>query len=447
MRKVHSIHATRDLLYRCSPGDASDARLARNILDLLSSQGAAVGEADVPFKSAEHGADAVAQALAIVARPDSHVALCIDDTERCGDEGAVLLAELVQRLPERCHLVLSGRRLPKFGLARLIAGGDAILLGRADLRFDREELSQLGGPDLVGLLSDHELASWPALASLMLQGHNELIVDYITETVLPEIDPLVVRGLAALVAVGGVPQALVEPVLLAALGIQKNLPESLSGVDLGGIWSAVVDLPLVTTDDGCWPHLIWKAVTSSELSPGQRDAAVLAKIHGLISIQSIHGAGQQAMEHQTPAGLVAVVRAALSTQPPRASVADLRSWLASELLPVDGIERQWLTTVVDLQSGDRDGSAIGKLEEVRRAFEAVDDAEGEVSVLLHLGMFAHANSDNASLAFLLQRADALAAPAIQRRGSSWRSVRRSRPSCSGVRPMRSPPLRRYRGER
>lgn len=111
----------RDLLYRCIPGDASDARLARNILDLLSSQGAAVGEADVPFKSAEHGADAVAQALAIVARPDSHVALCIDDTERCGDEGAVLLAELVQRLPERCHLVLSGRRLPKFGLARLIA--------------------------------------------------------------------------------------------------------------------------------------------------------------------------------------------------------------------------------------------------------------------------------------------------------------------------------------
>jgi LuxR family maltose regulon positive regulatory protein len=398
----------RDVLYRCGPGDASDARLARNILDLLLSQGAVERDVGTPFKSAEPGADAVAEALAMVAGPDSHVALCIDDVERCREEGADLLAALVHRLPERCHLVLSGRRLPKFGLARLVAAGDAVLIGRADLSFDREDLSQLGGPDVAGLLSDHELASWPALASLMLQGHNELIVDYVTETVLPEIDPLAVRGLAALVAVGGVPQALVEPVLLAVLGIQKNFPESLSGVDLGGIWNAVVGLPLVTTEDGCWPHLIWKAVTSSELSAAQRDAAVLAKIHGLISIQSIHGAGQQAVEHQTPTGLVAVVRAALSTQPPRASVADLRSWLASDLLPVDGFEGQWLKTVVDLQSGDRDGSAIKRLEEVRQAFEAVGDAEGEVSVLLHLGMFARANSDNATLAFLLQRADALA---------------------------------------
>ena len=408
MRAAHSIRATVTFSIGAIAGDASDGRLARNILDLLSSQGAVVRDVNTPFKSAENGADALAETLADVAGTDAHVALCIDDTERCGDAGATLLGELVHRLPDRCHLVFSGRRLPRFGLARLVAGGDAILLGRSDLRFDREDLAVLAGPDVVGLLSDDELASWPALASLMLQGHNELIVDYITETVLPEIDALVVRGLAALVAVGGVPQALVEPVLLTVLGIQKNLPESVSGVDLGAVWAAVVGLPLVTTEDGCWPHLIWKEATHSELSAAQRDAAVLAKVHGLISIQSIHGAGQQAMEHQSAAGLVAVVRAALSTQPPRASVADLRSWLASDLLAAGGIERQWLTTVVELQSGDREGSAIKQLEEVRRAFEAAGDAEGEVSVLLHLGMFARANSDNATLAFLLRRADALA---------------------------------------
>ena len=209
-------------------------------------------------------------------------------------------------------------------------------------------------------------------------------------------------------AVGGVPEGLVEPVLLAVLGIQRNSPNpSQAWISEGsGLrWSAFLSWRPTT---GCWPHLIWKAVTDSELTAAQHDAAVLAKVHGLISVQSIHGAGQQATDYQIPAGLVAVVRAALSTQPPRASVADLRSWLASELLPIDGIERRWLETVVDLQSGDRDGSAIGRLEEVRRAFEEVGDAEGEVSVLLHLGMFARANSDNATLAFLLQRADVLA---------------------------------------
>ena len=398
----------RDLLYRCVPADASDGKLARNILDLFSSERAGASRTSASLNSVEHAAGAVSDALMDFAGTDAHVALCIDDTERCGDEGAALLAELVHRLPDRCHLVLSGRHLPRLGLARLVASGDAILLGWSDLRFDAADLSVLAGPDLAGLLSDPELASWPALASLMLQGHNDLLLAYVTETVLPEIDPLVARGLAALVTVGGVPRALVEPVLLAALGIQKNSPESLSGVDLSGVWTAVVGLPLVATEDGCWPHLIWKAATSSALTTAQHDAAVLAKVHGLISIQSIHGAGQQAMEHQTPAGLVAVVRAALSTQPPRASVADLRSWLASDLLPAGGIERQWLTTVVELQSGDRDGSAVQRLEELRLAFEVAGDAEGEVSVLLHLGISARANSDFATLAFLLRRADALA---------------------------------------
>ena len=44
---------------------------------------------------------------------------------------------------------------------------------------------------------DTELAAWPALASLLLQGHPELVSSYLDEAVLRDVDPLTVKALAA----------------------------------------------------------------------------------------------------------------------------------------------------------------------------------------------------------------------------------------------------------
>ena len=243
-----------------------------------------------------------------------------------------------------------------------------------------------------------ELASWPALASLMLQGHNELIVDYIRATVLPEIDPLVVKVWLRLWPLGVYP-TVSSNLCCSPFSAFRGTPRiplrrgSRRDLDCGGrLSSSRGDRRRVLA-----PPDLESGQQSSELSAAQRDAAILAKVHGLISSPIDSRRRSTGHRHQTPAGLVAVVRAALSTQPPRASVADLRSWLASEVLPVGGIERRWLETVVDLQSGNRrwvcDRAARGGWP----GFEAVGDAEGEVDVLLHLGVFARANSDNATL--------------------------------------------------
>jgi ATP/maltotriose-dependent transcriptional regulator MalT len=166
-----------DLIYRCVLGDDAPGRFASRILDICEKVTPALRKEQSVHESAQQIADAL-EAVCVSA---SHVALIIDDVDRSGDEGAALIGSLVQRLGPRCHLVLSGRHLPPIGLARLVANGEASLIGMQELAFDSEDLKSFTDKDQASLFGDPELARWPALASLMLQGHTNLIVTYIKE--------------------------------------------------------------------------------------------------------------------------------------------------------------------------------------------------------------------------------------------------------------------------
>lgn len=387
-----------DLVYRCGPGDDAPGALALGLLKLCDAAGR--------FAPGDPGVGVSELAAALASRTKqlaAELCLVVDGVDRVGESGEALLRDLLDCIPDGMHVVLSGRRLPPVGLAKLVASGDASLIGAAELSFDGDELTQLEKESEKRELTDRELGSWPALASLMLRGHSDLVLDYVRETALPDLEASVARGLAIVSSVGGVPNALIEAVLSVEPDHERD-----AMVSSGVVASELSKLPLAGADDGCWPHPVWVAATAGILSPAECSRATLAKVKGLIASASTHDAGRQAIESKSASGLATVVRAALSTQPPRASVADLRSWASAGVLRADSIERRWLEAVIDLQAGDRGGAALRRLESVRHEFEVAGDYESELSVMFHLGILARSNSDVAALDSLLARGEVLA---------------------------------------
>src|ERR1700677_392365 len=201
----------RDILYRCGPDDGELGHLAGALVTACGRRPDVEELAGDPARPAR----AVVAAIEEAGASRRQVALVVDDVDRSGDAGAVLWPMVLERLPEQGHLVLSGRHLPEVGLARLVAARTALLLDADDLAHQDDELAQLheSGTDTERRLADIELASWPALASLLLQGRPGLVTSYLKEAVLRETDPQVVRALAAVASVGGCPGELVEVVV------------------------------------------------------------------------------------------------------------------------------------------------------------------------------------------------------------------------------------------
>jgi DNA-binding SARP family transcriptional activator len=396
----------RDVRYTCGPDDDRPGRLARA---LIVACGGTARRAPGPLADADRGARAVADALEEAVSADGQVALMVDDVDRGGAEGAALWAALVDRLPARGHLVLSGRRLPRVGLARQVAAGSALLLDMTDLAFRPVELAELGAghPELG--LTDHRLASWPAMAGLAMEGRPELAGDYLVESVLEGAGTHVAKGVAALAAVGGCTDDLLAAVVGAVdLGEPSPTagPATTSRPD--PVISVVRRLPLVEGGGGCWPHPVWAEATRSYLSADERERAVVAKARGLVSAGATHEAGRLALRSGSAAALALVVRAALASQPPLASLGDLKDWSASGILPAGSGESDWLGATVDLQLGDPAHNGAIRLEQVRVAYERDGDEEAEASLLLQLGHLARARSDPAELGRLLRRGEALA---------------------------------------
>jgi LuxR family maltose regulon positive regulatory protein len=396
----------RDILYRCGPDDAELGHLAGALVTSCGEDGPAVAD---HCHDAEQAARDIAAALGRAGPSESHVALLVDNVERSGQAGALLWPMVLTRLPENRHLVLSGRHLPEVGLARLIAAGAGALLDTDDLAFQADELTELAGSELDAdwPLVDIELASWPALASLVLQGRPGLVTSYLREAVLRETDPQVVRALAAVASVGGCGTELVEVVLASVAQ-----PEADGAVarSLDDIADEVGRLPLIEArGKGCWPHPAWSVATTNELSPSERSRVVVAHTRGMVAAGTVSEAGHLTLRSRNADALAVVVRAALATQPPNASLADLSAWASSDLLPVESLERGWLAAVVNLQLGDVSGVARLQLEQARLAFESAGDVEAEMSVLLHLGTIARARSDLVELGRLLGRGEVLAA--------------------------------------
>lgn len=96
--------------------------------------------------AAERALDEVAAVIAEVSRLPEYAILILDDFHLV--EGTPEIAEyigvLIGRAPPNLHVVIASRVRPRFpGSARLIAQGEALLLGPADLAFTAEEAREL----------------------------------------------------------------------------------------------------------------------------------------------------------------------------------------------------------------------------------------------------------------------------------------------------------------
>ena len=113
----------RDVAYRCVPGDDRPGALAARLVATCSESTVSGRSTDTDPAA---GARAVSVALQSTTPPGGHVALVIDSVELAGAPGTELLAAVALDLPPRGHLVLSGRRIPRVGLARMVASGTGV---------------------------------------------------------------------------------------------------------------------------------------------------------------------------------------------------------------------------------------------------------------------------------------------------------------------------------
>jgi|GEM_PF-1807179 len=390
----------RDVAYTCVRDDASIGHLTASLLQACEAAGAQVGRRP---DDAAGAARAVAGSLGALVSTGGHVALVVDDIDTCGPDGAGFWAALVDHLPAGVHLVASGRRLPPIGLARLVASGTAVLVDAAALAFSPDEVPPVSG-SAEPLAGDREVMAWPALASLVAQGRADLIGDYLLENVLEGLDVHVTRALAAVAAVDGCPTEMLPAVIGTTIGAADLPPTDVTTDDLV---AQLGRLPLVRTGDGCWPHPTWAAATSAVLGPDDVHRATSAKVAGQVHSGALHDAASTALRTRNGEALALVVRAALGAHPPKASMADLRRWAASGILPAGAVERGWLEAVVHPRPGGTDGA--GRLERVRRDCADADDIDAEAKVLLRLGALARERSDTGEMARLLGRAQVLAA--------------------------------------
>lgn len=176
---------------------------------LAALEGAAPG-AVAAARAALDAGEAVRGALAVLvdglAAVDDHVVLVLDDVHLVGDETWADLAFLVDHLPPRAHVVLSGRTEPAVALSRLRARGELVELAATDLRLTPDELAAVAeaagvplGPADLALLGERT-EGWAAAVHLALlavraapdasgvlaglTGEHRHVADYLVDEVL-----------------------------------------------------------------------------------------------------------------------------------------------------------------------------------------------------------------------------------------------------------------------
>jgi LuxR family transcriptional regulator, maltose regulon positive regulatory protein len=395
----------RDVRYDCSSEDASPGAFATGLWIVLRE---ALAGRPGHHLAVDHPVivdDLVS--LLVACDGQRPTALCIDRLELAGAAGTELVRRLVADALPGVHLVVSARQLGPVGLGRLVVAGRGRLLGWRELAFDPAELSLLGLPGERATAPGDEPTVWPALAFLQTQGAPELITGYLQDEVLAEEPVAVVRALAALAAIGGCTTDDLADVTSPVL-------EGLSSTERDDAIDRVAELPLVGRGSvGCWPHPVWIRATRAVLEQEERRQVVDTRIAALLDRGATSEAGRMAMEVGDAAALRSVVRSALSTMPVSASPTDQRAWQRADLLGATTPERLWLDAVL-LARDEDESMQSARLEEVRKAFEALDDVDGETSVLLHLGALARARGDAAALGALLARGQVL---------SGWGDIR------------------------
>ena len=204
---------------------------------------------------------AVATAEAMWSAAPRHVALILDDVHLVDptSPGGRFLRELVEELPRNGHLVISSRPPLPLPTARLLASGDATVVGEEDMPFRDDEVEAFATSRSVprDLLSG--VGGWPALAELTATAGPGAVTGYVWEELLCRLSADRRDALAVLVAVGGAD----DEIAAALLGPDVHLEQLLDG------------LPLVIRDGSGWwsLHGLWSGILEHRL-----DAAQVAQV-------------------------------------------------------------------------------------------------------------------------------------------------------------------------
>lgn len=213
---------------------------------------------------------AVLVAEAIWKAAPGHVALIFDDAHRvpADSPGWQFLDRLIAELPGNGHVVLASRPPLPLAVTRLVATGDAVVLGEEELRFRTDELTSFADSRGVPpeLLTD--VGGWPALAELTATAGPHAVTGYVWEELLSRLTPERRHALALLVAVGGVD----DEIAATLLGPGVVLDRLLDGVPLvvrarSGWWSL----------HGLWAAALQHHLDAEEVAEARRSAAAILR--------------------------------------------------------------------------------------------------------------------------------------------------------------------------
>jgi ATP/maltotriose-dependent transcriptional regulator MalT len=238
----------------CGPGDDDPRRLAGGLATALGAEVARLREPG-DIEVAELGS---ALADEMWQRSPRQVCLVVDDVHEIGpgSGSAGLLAALIDALPANGHLVLSGRYEPPVPLARLVAQARVERLREGELAFGDDELAAFAVLRDVPVDRLTDLGGWPALVELRTAAAGVSVDDFLTEEVMAALSEPDRRVVAAVAALGGADQALLD----AVVG---------EGTDIAAL---MAHLPLVSSDAHGWfaIHPVWSERLAGELEPGDR---------------------------------------------------------------------------------------------------------------------------------------------------------------------------------
>lgn len=353
-----------DVWVSCRATHAAASVLVRDIA-------AALGIADVdPADSPDALAEVVIGAVA--ARAPTPVALILDDAHAlpAGSNGALLVGELIERLPTNGHLVLASRPPPPVPLARLVAQGRAVRLVEDDLAFTDDELEEFACLRDVDVDDLTSAARWPAIVELTAVAGRPLVREFVWEEVLGSLDATARRHLAVLAAIDGADQA--------TLGAAVEEP-----VDLDRL---VRDLPLASREgDVVRLHALWGEPLAGELDPTEgREACRRAAVHHQSQERRL-SAFRLFVDADDLDAALTVVRDVCSHPYSTVSADVLDGWL-SELTPrLDGRPEVVLLRAVlaKLRTGDP-SAAIPLIEQAVAAFRDAGSAVGELAAMTQL---------------------------------------------------------------
>src|SRR3954453_12551217 len=197
-----------------------------------------------------------------------HVALVLDDAHLVdpSSPGALFLRELVAELPRNGHLVLASRPPLPVPTARLLANGDAVVLGEAEMHFGDDEVAAFATSRSVPPELLTGVGGWPALPELPAPAGPAAATGYVWEELLTRLPPERRRALALLAAVGGAD----DEIASALLGREVHLTDLLEGLPLvvrgGAGWGSL---------HGLWSGILEHRLAAAEVAQARRTAGLV----------------------------------------------------------------------------------------------------------------------------------------------------------------------------